>query len=150
MRCAGLSANQLIHVPGAGDFQIHCIEAAPEDESVSASSRCTTSLLDPIKSDAMDLSGASPLLLAQVRCHPLPHDCDLPIPRPAFLSLGVNQSLHFILSRQHDPEARESLARVNDTDPLDEEQTWPSEQELLDVKKLNKGRIRRRNLPAGD
>lgn len=50
---------------------------------------------------------------------------------------------------QHDPEAREDLARVNQVDPLDEEQTWPSEQELLDVKKLNQGRVRRRNLPAG-
>ena len=28
VRCAGLSANQLLHIPGAGDFQIQCIEAA--------------------------------------------------------------------------------------------------------------------------
>ena len=51
---------------------------------------------------------------------------------------------------QYDPVDREGLGRVNDAvDPLDGEQTWPSEQELLDVEKLVKGRERKRRLPAG-
>ena len=52
---------------------------------------------------------------------------------------------------QYDPEEREGLIRVNDTGDGDGdgEQTWPSEQELLDVQKLIKGKRRRRKLPAG-
>lgn len=40
--------------------------------------------------------------------------------------------------------------RENQPEPGDEEQTWPSEQELLDVEKLVKGKARRRKLPAGE
>ena len=75
------------------------------------------------------------------------------------LFISRNPSIHLLCPpaslspsplAQYDPADREGLGRVNDAvDPLDGEQTWPSEQELLDVEKLVKGRERKRRLPAG-
>ena len=102
VRSAGLSANQLIHIQGAGDFQIDKIVAAQEDAAVGTGA------------GGMDTSGGPPRILAT-----------------------------------HDPEEQESLVRVNVPDPGDEEQTWPSEKELLDVEQLLKAQVRRRKLPEG-
>lgn len=42
MRHLGLSANQVVHVPGAGDFQIERIEGADEPVALGAAPRPTS------------------------------------------------------------------------------------------------------------
>eukprot|EP00798_Chlamydomonas_sp_ICE-L_P012458 gene12456-15663_t len=49
---------------------------------------------------------------------------------------------------QADPEVRESLVRMNDPDPEEGEQTWPSKQELIDAEVLAK-QMRKKKVPAG-
>lgn len=53
----------------------------------------------------------------------------------------------YVLS-QSDPLEREPLTRENDFDPLDAEQTWPTEEELAAADLENRNRVRRR-LPKG-
>lgn len=97
VRHKGLTAQQLIHVPGAGDFQIAKIEAAEE----------------PVRS----LKGGH----------------------------GQDAQMGGVIAVSR-PEEREPLVRENEVDPLDAEQTWPTEEELAEAEKANKNR---RRLPKG-
>jgi pre-rRNA-processing protein TSR1 len=97
VRHKGLTAQQLIHVPGAGDFQIAKIEAAEE----------------PV--------------------------------RAAKGTGSVDAEMGGVIAVST-PEEREPLVRENEVDPLDAEQTWPTEEELAEAEKANKNR---RRLPKG-
>ncbi|KAK9859345.1 hypothetical protein WJX84_011275, partial [Apatococcus fuscideae] len=108
VRTLGLSPNQLVHIPGAGDFQIGAVygpsEPAPDvGELHSGRKRKGT---DEVMADAQ------PRLLAE----------------PS-------------------PEAQEPLVRENMPDPLAGEQTWPTEEELMDAEGAQT--VQRRRVPAG-
>ena len=102
VRHKGLTAQQLIHVPGAGDFQISRIEAAAE--AVTGGKSGAANGRDAEMGDATDLIASST------------------------------------------PEEREPLVRENEVDPLDAEQTWPTEEELAEAEEANKNR---RRVPKG-
>lgn len=97
VRHKGLTAQQLIHVPGAGDFQIAKIEAAEEPVRLAKGSGG----LDAVMGGVIAVSA---------------------------------------------PEEREPLVRENEVDPLDAEQTWPTEEELAEAEMANRNR---RRLPKG-
>ena len=104
IRHKALTAQQLIHVPGAGDFQIEKIESAVEPTTDNNTNRGNRS------GQGMEMGDAV---------------------------IAVST-----------PQERESLVRENDVDPLDAEQTWPTEEELAEAEAANsKGRKRR--LPKG-
>ena len=97
VRHKGLTAKQLIHVPGAGDFQVAKIEAAEE----------------PV--------------------------------RVARGGVGLDAEMGRVIA-ESTPEEREPLVRENEVDPLDGEQTWPTEEELAEAEMANRNR---RRLPKG-
>jgi len=101
IRHKALTAQQLIHVPGAGDFQIEKIESS----------------IEPIIKDNNNNSDHRP--------------CQ-------------NMEIGGAVIAVSTPEERESLVRENDVDPLDAEQTWPTEEELAEAAKS-----RKRRLPKG-
>lgn len=104
IRGKGMSVNQPIHIPSAGDFHISKIEAVPEpvkDPREAASERNGTNMM----MDSVEVLAVST------------------------------------------PEERESLVRENEVDPLDAEQTWPTEEELAEAERNAKARKRR--LPKG-
>ena len=93
MRGLGLSANQALHIPGAGDFQIDSISTAARPE--------------PTVGQAQ---------------HPgrgLPQGVS---------SMDAEDSCTRQMVAVADEEKRESLARINEPDPLEGEQTWPTEE----------------------
>lgn len=102
IRHKALSASQILHIPGAGDFQIEKIEAAEE----------------PVKSNK------------QQKQHDL---------------ISSEMMLGDAVLAISSPEEREPLVRENEVDPLDAEQTWPTEEELAEAE--TKGRKKR--LPKG-
>eukprot|EP00889_Picochlorum_renovo_P003313 jgi/Picre1/30343/NNA_005707.t1 len=108
IREKALTANQLIHIPGAGDFQIEKIESVAEPQS----------LLQTQKSHHQKKSVEA--------------------------TMAMNGETVIAVSL---PEERESLVREHDVDPLDAEQTWPTEQELAEAEAEAKARKRR--LPKG-
>ena len=79
VRCAGLSANQLLHIPGAGDFQIQCIEAAAAGAGPGPGSSAAAAGKAGVGASHrgggggaaadmdVDTSGSAPALLAKVR-----------------------------------------------------------------------------------
>lgn len=105
VRQKGLTAQQLIHVPGAGDFQISLIEAAAE---VVTGGRA--SYVNGAANKDTEMGGATDVIASST------------------------------------PEEREPLVRENEVDPLDAEQTWPTEEELAEAEAANK---QRRRVPKG-
>lgn len=108
IREKALTANQLIHIPGAGDFQIEKIESVAEPQS----------------------------LLQTQKSHHQKKNVEA--------TMAMNGETVIAVSL---PEERESLVREHDVDPLDAEQTWPTEQELAEAEAEAKARKRR--LPKG-
>lgn len=103
MRGLGLSAAQLVHVPGAGDFQVERIEAAPEPralgEAVERPRACPAGT-----PEAMDAAGPG-----------------------SGSGSGSGSGAGTVLAAA-EPAAREALVRENAPDPLAGEQTWPTEE----------------------
>ena len=98
IRQKALSASQILHIPGGGDFQIEKIESAQE----------------PVQSKKQQQQQqTSEMTLGD-----------------AVIAVST-------------PEERESLMRENEVDPLDAEQTWPTEEELAEAETT------RRRLPKG-
>jgi hypothetical protein len=99
VRGLGLSANQAVHIPGAGDFQLAAIQGPPEPPAANEPSPAAQ---QPGKGGsgavAMDTSGGGG------------GGSDLPV-------LAVP-----------DPAQQEPLTRENNVDPLAGEQTWPTEE----------------------
>lgn len=88
MRGVGLSANQPIHLPGAGDFAVDQIRGPTRPEpTVTASAKRSRGEAN------MEVDDQGPAVLATA-----------------------------------DEAERESLQRENQPDPLDAEQTWPTEE----------------------
>nr|XP_023883569.1 pre-rRNA-processing protein TSR1 homolog [Quercus suber]POE71455.1 pre-rrna-processing protein tsr1 like [Quercus suber] len=108
LRAHSLSVNQLVHVSGAGDYQLTKIEILKDPFP-----------LNPRKEqDLMDADEA--------------HDVEV------------------IRSLAPDPEKQEPLLVENIPDPLDGEQTWPTEAEMAEADKNQKQkRLRKRTLPRG-
>ncbi|KAF3961780.1 hypothetical protein ACB098_06G125500 [Castanea mollissima] len=103
-----LSVNQLVHVSGAGDYQLTKIEILKDPFP-----------LNPRKEQ--DLMDADEV-----------HDVEV------------------IRSLAPDPEKQEPLLVENIPDPLDGEQTWPTEAEMAEADKNQKQkRLRKRALPRG-
>ena len=91
IRGLGLSANQAIHLPGAGDFAIKQIQGPSRPEpAITASAKRSRG------AGGMEVDDPSPAVLATA-----------------------------------DEAERESLQRENQPDPLDAEQTWPTEEACL-------------------
>jgi len=86
VRALGLSANQAVHIPGAGDFQVDRIAGPPRP--------------------APAVGGKRPRAVAAG---------EMEVDEPAVLATPGEG-------------AREGLQRENDPDPLDAEQTWPTEE----------------------
>ena len=114
-----LSAVQAVHLCGEGDFQIHSIEAVQEP----LSSKTTTHQPNPDR----NMSGGMDI------------DDDNRHAETCSKTYPVLASLP--------PEQRESLQRENEVNPLEGEQTWPTEEELAEAKAQQ--RVRRRRLPKG-
>ncbi|KAL4620615.1 hypothetical protein ACB094_06G127100 [Castanea mollissima] len=108
LRAHSLSVNQLVHVSGAGDYQLTKIEILKDPFP-----------LNPRKEQ--DLMDADEV-----------HDVEV------------------IRSLAPDPEKQEPLLVENIPDPLDGEQTWPTEAEMAEADKNQKQkRLRKRALPRG-
>lgn len=108
LRAHSLSVNQLVHVSGAGDYQLTKIEILKDPFP-----------LNPRKEQ--DLMDADEV-----------HDVEV------------------IHSLAPDPEKQEPLLVENIPDPLDGEQTWPTEAEMAEADKNQKQkRLRKRTLPRG-
>ncbi|KAM4104035.1 hypothetical protein ACJW30_06G125800 [Castanea mollissima] len=108
LRAHSLSVNQLVHVSGAGDYQLTKIEILKDPFP-----------LNPRKEQ--DLMEADEV-----------HDVEV------------------IRSLAPDPEKQEPLLVENIPDPLDGEQTWPTEAEMAEADKNQKQkRLRKRALPRG-
>ncbi|KAL0002143.1 hypothetical protein SO802_015924 [Lithocarpus litseifolius] len=106
LRAHSLSVNQLVHVSGAGDYQLTKIETLKDPFP-----------LNPRKEQ--DLMDADEV-----------HDVEV------------------IRSLAPDPEKQEPLLVENIPDPLDGEQTWPTEAEMAEADQKQK-RLRKRTLPRG-
>uniref|UniRef100_A0A383VWG4 Bms1-type G domain-containing protein n=1 Tax=Tetradesmus obliquus TaxID=3088 RepID=A0A383VWG4_TETOB len=118
VRAQGLSANQLITVPGAGDFRILRIEGPPDPAAAIAQ--------PPPQQRQHKKGGAM--------------DMDMQDVAGAAAAAGAVLALP-------DPEQQEALVRENEPDPLDGEQTWPTEEELAAA--AGGSKLRKRRLPAG-
>lgn len=116
VRGLGLSANQLLHVPTAGDFQIAQIDGLPEPACANEAVAGSAARRPTAGAVAMEEEGSR---------------------------WGGGAS---VLARP-DPAQQEALVRENDADPLDAEQTWPTEEELRDAEA--EAKARRRRLPKG-
>ncbi|KAF8061341.1 tsr1 [Scenedesmus sp. PABB004] len=124
VRAAGLSANQLITLPGGGDFRIARIEGPPDMDAggpgggqQQQQQQQQRGQRGPGAGDAdmADAGGAAPVLA-------------LP-----------------------DPAQQEPCVRENEPDPLAGEQTWPTDEELADAAAAAAAgrKMRKRRLPAG-
>lgn len=109
IREKALTATQLMHIPGAGDFQIEKIESVAEPQSLLQTQKLQPHQQKNVES-TMAMHGDAVIAVSS-------------------------------------PEEREPLVREHDVDPLDAEQTWPTEQELADAEAEAKARKRR--LPKG-
>jgi len=109
IRCAGMSANQNIHIPGAGDFQIEKIEG----------------LHDGRASATRPTAGGDAGMGDEGFMGP-----------PTMLALP-------------DPSARDTLDRENVPNPLEGEQTWPTEEELMEAESAAAAQRPKRRLPKG-
>lgn len=108
LRAHSLSVNQLVHVSGAGDYQLTKIEILKDPFPLNPRK----------KQDLMDADEV--------------HDVEV------------------IRSLAPDPEKQEPLLVENIPDPLDGEQTWPTEAEMAEADKNQKQkRLRKRTLPRG-
>ncbi|KAG1677733.1 hypothetical protein FOA52_001045 [Chlamydomonas sp. UWO 241] len=129
VRAAGLSANQAIHLPGVGDFQIDRIEAAPPSLSSQPGSGAGAGQRGRPGAGGGGAGGSG-------------------------VDMEEGDGPGAVLLAAHDPETREDLTRENngegDEEGIGGEQTWPSEAELADVEAMmGAGKARRRRLPEG-
>ena len=99
VRGLGLSANQAVHVSGAGDFQLAQIDGPPEVPAANDSPEAAR------RQQAVAAAGAAAMDLSAAE---------------GFGGLPV-------LARPQ-PGQQESLVRENEVDPLAGEQTWPTEE----------------------
>ncbi|KAI7842810.1 hypothetical protein COHA_003556 [Chlorella ohadii] len=117
VRGLGLSANQAVHVSGAGDFQLAQIDGPAEPPAANDGSEAARRQQAVAGAAAMDLSAAE-------------GSGGLPL-----------------LARPQ-PGQQESLVRENEVDPLAGEQTWPTEEELMEAE-ARAPKPRKRRLPKG-
>lgn len=109
VRGLGLSANQAVHVPGAGDFQLSHIEGPPEPAPANDASAAGGGSLRQQQGQqgaATQQQGGAGM------------DTDVQLDGASGLP---------VLARP-DPQAQEPLVRENEVDPLAGEQTWPTEE----------------------
>ncbi len=113
VRSAGLSANQLLHIPGAGDFQIDFIEAAEEGDCERGAEGAAA-----VGRRRKSSAGGGTKAAAEGS------------------EIVMAEAAGSVLAR-HDPEEREPLVRTNDgrggDGGLEDEQTWPTEQVSLRI-----------------
>ncbi|GFR48760.1 hypothetical protein Agub_g10580, partial [Astrephomene gubernaculifera] len=112
VRSAGLSANQLVTIPGAGDFRILSIHA-PTDPNAIGSGRAAAG------------AGTGGMEVEETAA--------------AAAALGP-------MLAKCDPEEADQLVRENVPEPGEEEQTWPTEEEMAAA---TAPRTRRRKVPEG-
>lgn len=127
VREAGLSANQLVTVPGAGDFQILRIEAAEPPAAAAGGGAASTKQ----RHKAAGVSGEVDMVDVQQ-------------------SGGSGGRVLAV----PDPEQQEQAVRENTMDLMAGEQTWPTDEELADAEAAAAaaaagGTKQRRRLPAG-
>ncbi|GLC40690.1 hypothetical protein PLESTB_000032300 [Pleodorina starrii] len=137
VRGAGLSANQLVTVPGAGDFRIQSIHAPPDPNAwrpaggrlaAAAAQQQRQQAGEAVKSmeaetaaeEGMEAEGAGAEAASEAGLGPL--------------------------VAQPDPEEADQLVRENVPEPGMEEQTWPTEE---DMAAATAPRTRRRKVPEG-
>ncbi|XP_034244688.1 pre-rRNA-processing protein TSR1 homolog [Thrips palmi] len=103
LRGQTLSANQLVHIPGWGNFQLKCIEMPAQDPHP----------LEIGKRSDDDMEQESKVL-------------DIA-----------------------DPQKQESLESENVPDPMDAEQTWPTEEEIAEAEAERKAKRKVKRVPKG-
>ncbi|GAB4814739.1 hypothetical protein N2152v2_001785 [Parachlorella kessleri] len=122
IRGLGLSVNQAVHIPGAGDFLLSHIsgpaEPACSNEDAAAAAARQRQLGGGAGAMAVDDAGGAG--------------------QPAVLATA-------------DPGSQESLRRENVPDPLAGEQTWPTQEELMEAEEAaaQSKAGRKRRLPKG-
>lgn len=119
VRGLGLSVNQAVHVSGAGDFQLAQIDGPPEVPAANDSPEAAR------RQQAVASAGTDAMDLSAAE---------------GFGGLPV-------LARPQ-PGQQESLVRENEVDPLAGEQTWPTEEELMEAA-ARAPKARKRRLPKG-
>lgn len=147
MRDRGLAANQLLHLPGAGDFQMEAIYGAPPPPPTIAPASTTS------KHHGEHLACPSHPHLLLPPCVPKGiADCSHDIPHDSMTARSGGQGLmsrggmrgnaaggggaegmdaaggEAPLLEAADPARQESLQRENVPDPLAGEQTWPTDE----------------------
>ncbi|GAB1859733.1 Pre-rRNA-processing protein TSR1 homolog [Camponotus japonicus] len=95
-----LSVNNLVHIPGFGDFQMSCIKAPEDPYEITHANRKKRSSDDEMKAEKKA-----------------------------------------IILYTTDPERQETLASEYIPDPMDAEQTWPTEEELAEAAANRKKKI---------
>lgn len=93
LRGISLSANQLIHIPGLGDFQLSQIDSPPDPNKINT-----------LRKNDMESSG----------------------------------DVFVKILEKADPSKQESLISENVPDPMDAEQTWPTNEEIEMAEKEQK------------
>lgn len=104
LRGQNLSANQLVHIPGWGNFQMQCIESPGQDPHPLESHR---------RGDVESMEEGAKVLDTA------------------------------------DPEKQESLESENIPDPMDAEQTWPTEEEIAEAEQERKAKKLVKRVPKG-
>ncbi|GIL52662.1 hypothetical protein Vafri_8489 [Volvox africanus] len=123
VRGAGLSANQLVTVPGGGDFRILSIHA-PRDPNAPGAGRPLHAAAKQTEAEAETNAGGMEMDQGA-----------------GSVDVGPGR-----LIAQPDPEEADPLVRENDPEPGAEEQTWPTDEEMAAA---TAPRTRRRKVPEG-
>ncbi|GLI68047.1 hypothetical protein VaNZ11_012370 [Volvox africanus] len=125
VRGAGLSANQLVTVPGGGDYRILSIHA-PRDPNALGAGRPLHVAAKPMEAETEAEATAAGMEMDQ---------------GAASGDVGPGR-----LIAQPDPEEADQLVRENVPEPGAEEQTWPTDEEMAAA---TAPRTRRRKVPEG-
>ncbi|MEQ2169854.1 hypothetical protein GOODEAATRI_029350 [Goodea atripinnis] len=106
VRGRALHADRLVHISGHGDFQLSQIDAPP----------------DPL-----------PLNLTRPTKPGKGRDAEMQVGVDRTYQVGDENEAPVRVLMKADPSNRESLRAEAEVDPMDGEQTWPTEQELLEA-----------------
>ncbi|XP_077974539.1 pre-rRNA-processing protein TSR1 homolog [Styela clava] len=123
LRGANLDVNRLVHVVGWGDFQINRINAAtdPSPTSLQRKQRKTIPGGDATMDNGLDTD----------------------------INANIDMSSQETLAK-FDPDERETLVKEAVIDPLDAEQTWPTEDEMKEAEEAIKEKKKLvKNVPKG-
>ncbi|KAJ3080894.1 hypothetical protein HK102_002740 [Quaeritorhiza haematococci] len=109
LRGSPLTANKLVHLQNHGDFQIKMITSWPRPTEPKRHAPSKAAL----RNDSMDMDDTAPTTMTE--------------------NTHMQTTATSIVLAVPDPELQESLVTENEPDPMDGEQTWPTEEELAEA-----------------